>query len=123
MYNKSDTIDLVMIMEKENKSDLIHVRIEHSVKEEAENILKRLGLNTSYAVSLFLNQVIMRKGLPFEVEIPPDEMEVESLARIIEATGGSGEVSEKNRKIIHLYARGDIDYETAVFAIKRSFAE
>ncbi|MDO5330834.1 MAG: type II toxin-antitoxin system RelB/DinJ family antitoxin [Bacillota bacterium] len=110
-------------MEKENKNDLIHIRIEHSVKAEAEEILKKLGLNTSYAVSMFLNQVIMRKGLPFEVEIPDNEAEAESLARIIEATGGSGKVNERDRKIIHLYANGDIDYETAVFAIKRNFAK
>ena len=39
---------------------------------------------------------------------------------IIESTGGNGVVSEKNQKIIHLYALGEIDYETAVFAIKRN---
>ena len=50
-----------------------------------------------------------------------NETDVEALAKIIESTGGYGEVSEKNQKIIHLFATGDIDYETAVFAIKRSF--
>lgn len=109
-------------MEKESKSDLIHIRIEHSVKTEAEEILKKLGLNTSYAVSMFLNQVIMRKGLPFNVEIPSNDRDIESLANIIEATGENGEVDEKDQRIIHLYASGDIDYETAVFAIKRNCA-
>ena len=76
----------------------------------------------SYAVSLFLNQVILKNGFPFNVELPQvNETEVEALARIIESTGGSGEVSIRNQKIIHLYSIGDIDYETAVFAIKRSF--
>lgn len=108
---------------KESKTDLLHIRIEPSIKAEAEEIFRKLGLSTSYAVSMFLNQVIMRNGLPFQAEIPDDEVEIESLARIIEATGGSGEVSGKNKKIIHLYAKGDIDYETAAFAIKRSFSE
>ena len=49
-----------------------------------------------------------------------NETEVEKLASIIGSTGGNGEISEQNQKIIHLYCIGDIDYETAVFAIKRN---
>ena len=85
-------------MEKEIKRDLIHIRIEPTVKEKSERIFDKLGINMSYAVSLFLNQV----------------------ASIIGSTGGNGEISEQNQKIIHLYCIGDIDYETAVFAIKRN---
>ena len=60
----------------------------------------------SYAVSLFLNQVILKNGFPFNVELPKvKETEVEALAKIIESTGGNGEVSEKNQKIIHLFAK------------------
>ena len=109
-------------MSKENKNELIHIRIEPTVKEKSEAIFNKLGINMSYAVSLFLNQVIIKNGFPFKVELPKvKETELESLAKIIESTGGNGEVSEKNQKIIHLYCLGDIDYETAVFAIKRSF--
>ncbi len=52
-----------------------------------------------------------------------DETQVEALARIIESTGGNCKVSEENQKIIHLFANGDIDYETAVLAIKRNFSK
>lgn len=111
-------------MKNENKTDLIHIRIEHSTKQQSEELLKSLGINMSYAISLFLNQLILKNGFPFPISLPQNnETEVESLARIIESTGGNGVVSEKNKKIIHLFAVGDIDYETAVFAIKRSFAE
>lgn len=107
---------------KENKNELIHIRIEPTVKEKSEDIFKKLGINMSYAVSLFLNQVILKNGFPFSVELPQvNETEVEALARIIESTGGSGKINDRNQKIIHLYSIGDIDYETAVFAIKRSF--
>ena len=86
---------------KENKNELIHIRIEPTVKEKSEDIFKKLGINMSYAVSLFLNQVILKNGFPFNVELPQaNETEVEALAKIIEATGGNGEVSERNRKII-----------------------
>ena len=107
---------------KENKNELIHIRIEPTVKEQSEDIFKKLGVNMSYAVSMFLNQVIIKNGFPFPIDLPKsNETEIEALAKIIESTGGNGTVSEKNQKIIHLYSIGDIDYETAVYAIKRSF--
>lgn len=56
------------------------------------------------------------------MELPKvNETELESLAKIIESTGGNGKVSEKNQRIIRLYSLGEIDYEKAVFAVKRSF--
>lgn len=113
-----------MMENKENKNELIHIRIEPTIKDKSENIFKKLGINMSYAVSLFLNQVILKNGFPFAVELPQrNENEIEALARIIESTGGTGEVNLQNQKIIHLYSVGDIDYETAVFAIKRSFVK
>jgi DNA-damage-inducible protein J len=111
-------------MKKENKSELIHIRIEPETKEKAEVIFKKLGINTSYAVSMFLNQVILREGFPFEIELPKtNNSEYTNLAMIIESTAGNGTINEKNKKILNLYADGYIDYETAVFAIKRSFVE
>lgn len=44
----------------------------------------------------------------------------EELAFAINLTGGK-DVSPNLKKIIHLYAKGDIDYETACFAIERNF--
>ena len=109
-------------MDKEVKNDLIHIRIEHSVKEKTEDIFNRLGINMSYAVSLFLNQVILHDGFPFEIEIPKNySKQALELARIIESTGGKGKISDKNKRILDLFSNGDIDYETALFAIKRSF--
>ena len=107
---------------KENKTDLIHIRIEPEVKEKSELIFKKLGVNTSYAVSMFLNQVILKGGFPFEIKLPKvDENEYQELARIIESTAGNGKIHDNNINILNLYANGQIDYETAVFAIKRSF--
>lgn len=104
------------------KTELIHVRIDPETKKLAEAVLTKLGINTSYAVSLFLNMVIMRNGLPFPVVIPEKETEAEVFARAVESTGGNGTVSDKNKRILHLYAKGEIDYETACFAIERNLA-
>lgn len=52
------------------KTAMIRARTNEDVKADAEDILKRLGLTISDAVNLFLNQVRLHKGLPFEVRIP-----------------------------------------------------
>ena len=48
----------------------IYVRVEPEVKFQAENVLKVLGIPMSNAVSMFLKQVVLQKGIPFEMKIP-----------------------------------------------------
>ena len=52
------------------RTAMIHARTDAGLKVEVEPILKSLGLSYTEAINLFLNQVRMRKGLPFAVEIP-----------------------------------------------------
>ena len=52
------------------KTQLIHARIEPSLKETVEAILKTLGLNTSEAIKLFFSQIVLSNGIPFDVKIP-----------------------------------------------------
>ena len=50
----------------------INFRVDSEVKEQAEAIFKKAGLNTSAALNLFLKQAIISKGIPFPIyaEIP-----------------------------------------------------
>ena len=43
----------------------INFRVDSEVKEQAEAIFKKAGLNTSAALNLFLKQAIISKGIPF----------------------------------------------------------
>lgn len=52
------------------KSAVVRARIEPELKEHAETILERLGLNPTQAITIFYRQVELRDGLPFEVSIP-----------------------------------------------------
>lgn len=52
------------------KTAMIVARIEPDLKTDAEKILKKLGLSTTEAINLFLSQIRLHKGLPFEVKIP-----------------------------------------------------
>ena len=56
------------------KSANLYARIEPNVKEEAENILSTLGISASSAINIFYKQIILQKGLPFEVKIPPAKL-------------------------------------------------
>ncbi|MGD8782524.1 MAG: type II toxin-antitoxin system RelB/DinJ family antitoxin [Ignavibacteria bacterium] len=53
-----------------NKSATIQARIDPSVKSEAQKILNKLNISMSEAISIFLTQVSLNKGIPFEVKIP-----------------------------------------------------
>lgn len=48
----------------------VFARVDAGMKEQAEGILSQLGLPMSNAINLFLNQVVLRRGLPFEVTLP-----------------------------------------------------
>ena len=52
------------------KTATIHARTEPELKKKAGAILKKLGMNYTEAINLFLRQVTLRKGLPFDVKIP-----------------------------------------------------
>ncbi len=54
----------------ENKEAVVKARIEPSLKRETEVILGRLGISTTEAIRMFLTQVRLRNGLPFEVCLP-----------------------------------------------------
>ena len=55
-----------------SKSAMIRARIEPGLKEGAEEILGRLGLNATQAITLFYKQVELHQGLPFDVAIPSE---------------------------------------------------
>ena len=46
------------------------VKLDKAAKEEAKNIFNQLGLTMGEAFNLFLHQVSLNKGLPFEVKLP-----------------------------------------------------
>lgn len=52
------------------KTAMITTRVEPDVKKNAERVFKKLGISTTDAISVFLSQVKLRKGLPFDVKIP-----------------------------------------------------
>ena len=53
----------------------INIRIDGETKKKAEYVFSKLGMTPTTAITLFYNQVIRTKSIPFELlaEIPNEE--------------------------------------------------
>lgn len=62
------------------KTANIFARVEPEVKEQAEKVLEQLGISMSNAIEIFLRQVVLRRGIPFDIKLPQDKpLSVEDL--------------------------------------------
>ena len=52
------------------KTATLNLRVNPTLKQDAENILGRLGIPMSTAVDMFLNQIVLKGGIPFAVTLP-----------------------------------------------------
>ena len=52
------------------RTSSVFARVEPEIKEQAEQVLNKLGIPMSNAIGLFLRQIIIQKGIPFEVKLP-----------------------------------------------------
>lgn len=48
----------------------VQIRIDSNLKEVGDEILKMLGITPSQAINTFYAQIIMCRGLPFELNLP-----------------------------------------------------
>ena len=70
------------------KNAYINARVDRNLKAKAEKVLSRVGISTTDAVTMLLHQIVLRKGLPFDVRIPNEE----TIAAIAELDEGAGEI-------------------------------
>ena len=52
------------------KNETLHIRVNEDVKINAEKTLNVLGISISEAVNIFLHQIPLVGGLPFDVRVP-----------------------------------------------------
>lgn len=58
-----------MVIWKAAMNTTVKARVETDLKIQSETIFKRMGLDMSSAIKMFLCQVVMREALPFEVKV------------------------------------------------------
>lgn len=56
------------------KTSNLYARIEPDVKEQAETILTALGIPVSNAINMFYKQIILQRGIPFEMKLPANRV-------------------------------------------------
>lgn len=52
------------------KTATIQTRVDPLVKNNAQIILKKLNISMSEAISMYLSQITLHNGIPFEIKIP-----------------------------------------------------
>ena len=63
------------------KSANILARVEPEVKEQAEEILSKLGIPASVVINMLYKQIIMTKSIPFSVALPKEPASLDSMTR------------------------------------------
>lgn len=53
-----------------SKTAIIQARIDEDTKAQVQSILAALDISMSQAISMFLRQVVIHRGIPFELKIP-----------------------------------------------------
>ena len=83
------------------KTETLHIRVNETVKKNAEKTLETLGISISEAINMFLCQVQLKGGLPFEVTLPPApaSLIVNSIEELRERVARSDEDYREGRVI------------------------
>ncbi len=55
-----------------SKNTTISIRIDSETKVQSQKVLKQLHMTMSEAVAVFLKQVALQRGIPFEIRIPTE---------------------------------------------------
>lgn len=55
------------------KTANLYARIEPDLKEQAEGILAALGVPASNAITMFYKQIVLHRGIPFDVSLPAEK--------------------------------------------------
>ena len=69
----NDNVNTLILSHQEGrmaKTATIQTRVDPEIKRNAKEILSTLNISMSEAISLYLTQITLNKGIPFEIKIP-----------------------------------------------------
>jgi DNA-damage-inducible protein J len=89
------------------KTSTIHLRIEPDIKADVEKLLDRLGLSTTDAINIFLNQIVLTGGLPFPIKVPqPNEITLAAMKEAEEIKKGI--IPSKTKSVDEFFEEMDV---------------
>ena len=74
------------------KNATVSARIDEDVKNQAEDILRQLGIPVSVVINTLYHQIIARNGIPFSITLPTKPRSLDELTQ-----------SELDAKLQHSY--------------------
>ena len=77
-------------------SATIQTRIDPDVKKQAKRILDTLGISMSEAIGAYLRQIVLRKGIPFELKIPNEA----TMQAVEQLEAGKGTTFENTNELL-----------------------
>lgn len=87
------------------KDATVSARVECNIKNEAEDILQKLGIPVSVVINSLYRQIIFRHGIPFSLMLPQEPKTLDAMSE-----------TELNAKLQH-------SYEQSLNGDGRPFAE
>ena len=75
-----------------SKNATVSARIDKNVKDQAEDILRQLGIPVSVVINTLYHQIIARNGVPFSITLPTKPRSLDELTQ-----------SELDAKLQHNY--------------------
>ena len=93
----------------------VSARIDSNTKQQADAILRTLGLSPSSAIAALYAQIVLNKGLPFAVQVPHNARDTLTLGRIKRAVSDVAKRYGAERVwLFGSYARGEAKPESDV---------
>ncbi len=96
------------------KTATLNLRVNPDVKENAENVLSRLGIPMATAIDMYLKQISLVGGIPFSVVLPKTANSVNADMMSV------SEVHQKLEKGYADFEKGNVEDAASAF---RSFRE
>ncbi|MEZ5535755.1 MAG: type II toxin-antitoxin system RelB/DinJ family antitoxin [Thiolinea sp.] len=55
------------------KTSVINARVTPQLKKDVDQILSKLGISTTQAITMYFEQIRLNNGIPFSLKIPNEE--------------------------------------------------
>ena len=93
------------------KNANLYIRVDQTVKNEAEQLFSTFGITVTDAVNMFLHKSLMVGGIPFDLIQPRYNAETEAAMREIDNMI-SGKIPQNPQRVESLFEELDIDVES-----------
>ena len=103
-------------------STFIQFRTSEEDKREATEILEQLGMNLSTLLNMTIKQVILKRGIPFDVVLPEEKKAIDPALQSVSSTMAleGMKLSSEDLELLSKYRAGELSEEQIKSALLKS---